>query len=437
MKRIKTRAWAALILAAALLFGTGVYVWRFAVNGRYWVGFSANESVYQNGALAVGVVTDRNGVVLADVKDGARVYADGAETRIACLHAVGDAAGNIGTGALSAFSDRLSGYNLFSGASGKGGSVTLSIDAELNRCAWEALSGRSGAVLVSNYETGEVLCMVSSPSYDPNVGFDAEDPAYEGVYLNRALSAVYTPGSVFKLLTIAAAIERVDDLYTRTFFCAGSREVNGHILTCSGVHGSQTIEQALANSCNCAFAELSLELGAKTLEQYADKLGFTRQHSLSGVYTAIGSIDAGEEGSAELAWSGIGQAADVICPAALLRYVSAIAGNGVLREPSLVLGESGGRTRLLSADTAEKINAMMNYNVVSSYGEWRFPGLTKLCAKTGTAEVGDGTSHAWFAGFLDDPERPYAFVVVIEHGGGGLSAASPVANQVLQKLVSN
>ena len=78
---------------------------------------------------------------------------------------------------------------------------------------------------------------------------------------------------------------------------------------------------------------------------------------------------------------------------------------------------------------------MMNYNVVNSYGEWNFPGLTKLCAKSGTAEVGDGTSHAWFTGFLDDPDHPYAFVVVIENGGGGLRNAGSVANAVLQTAV--
>ena len=78
---------------------------------------------------------------------------------------------------------------------------------------------------------------------------------------------------------------------------------------------------------------------------------------------------------------------------------------------------------------------MMHYNVVYSYGQWNFPNLD-LCAKTGTAEVGDGTSHAWFAGFLADEAHPYAFVVIVEHGGGGLGNAGPVANALLQAAVS-
>ena len=88
------------------------------------------------------------------------------------------------------------------------------------------------------------------------------------------------------------------------------------------------------------------------------------------------------------------------------------------------------------AGTAEQLASMMSYNVAAHYGgESNFPGL-KLCAKTGTAELGDGTSHAWFAGFLQDEEHPYAFVVMIEQGGGGLSAAGSLANTLLQAAVN-
>ena len=435
MKKVKRRAWIALIVAFALLLGMGVYVYRFATQSERWVSFSANENVYAGGLLLTGTVTDRSGTVLADVTDGKRTFAADAETRTACLHAVGDPEGNIGSGALVAMADRLSGYNPVTGVTTGGGEVQLSIDAELCKTAYASLAGRKGAVLLSDYETGEILCMVSSPSYDPTVGFDETNPWYDSVYINRCLGAAYTPGSVFKLVTLAAAIENIDDLYDRTFTCSGSTEVDGSIIHCTGTHGEQTIEQALANSCNCAFAELSLELGGSTLEKYAEKFGLTDSHAVSGIVSAEGSFDPGSDGSTDLAWSGIGQAADLVCPAALLRYVSAIAAGGSAHEPTLLCGEKSGKTKLLSADTAEQLKAMMNYNVVNSYGEWNFPGLTKLCAKSGTAEVGDGTSHAWFTGFLDDPDHPYAFVVIIENGGGGLRNAGAVANTVLQAAV--
>jgi len=90
---------------------------------------------------------------------------------------------------------------------------------------------------------------------------------------------------------------------------------------------------------------------------------------------------------------------------------------------------------LLSGTTANKLRDMMNYNVSAHYGTNRFPGLN-LCAKTGTAEVGDGTSHAWFTGFLLDDAHPYAFVVLVENAGGGLTNAGAVANTVLQAAVN-
>ena len=434
MKIVKRRSWIALILAFALLFGMGVYVRRYAVDGGRWVQIAANENLYENGCLLAGTVTDRHGTVLADITDGERSYADDALTRISCLHTVGDAAGNIGSGALKVMSERLSGYNPVTGVTTGGGEVTLSIDAQLCAVAYTALAGRKGAVLLADYTTGEILCMVSSPSYDPTLGFDEADPWYSSVYINRAIGAAYAPGSVFKLVTLAAAIETMDDLYTRTFSCAGSTLVGGSTVQCTGSHGSQTIEQALANSCNCAFAEISLALGGETLKKYADKLGFTGPLSLNGITTAAGNFDAAAAGSPDLAWSGIGQSTDLVSPYAMLRYVSAVAAGGTFTEPTVLHGEPGGKTKLLTADTAQAIKAMMHYNVVNSYGEWNFPGLA-LCAKSGTAEVGDGTSHAWFTGFLDDAAHPYAFVVVIEHGGGGLRNAGEVANTLLQAAI--
>ena len=413
----------------------GVYVYRFSTQSERWVTFSANQAVYAEGKLITGTITDRSGTVLSSAEDGGRSYADDPAVRIATLHAVGDKEGNIGTGALRAFSDRLSGYNPVTGISVNGSTLVLSIDAELCKTAYDALAGRRGAVLLSDYTTGEILCMVSSPSYDPVTGFDLNDSRFDGVYLNRCLSAAYPPGSVYKLVTMAAAIENIPKLADRRFTCTGSTLADGNEIHCTGVHGEQTVEQALANSCNCAFAELSLEIGGETLKKYAEKLGLTGQLTLDGIYTAAGNFDAAADGSAALAWSGIGQSTDLVTPYAMLRCVSAIAGGGSLTEPTLLAGEKGSSRRLLKADTAEQLKAMMNYNVAYAYGSRNFPGLTKLCAKSGTAEVGDGTSHAWFAGFLDDPEHPYAFTVLLENGGGGARNAGPVANAVLQAAV--
>lgn len=433
MKKIKRRATAVLVLVALLFAGLAVFVVRLWQDGRDWAMFRGNAEIYTNGVLNAGIITDRNGVVLARAGDGVFAYADDQTTRMSCLHAVGDYSGNIGTGALTALSDRLVRYSFVSGVSAKERTLPLTIDAELNNTAYRALWGRAGAVLVCNYKTGEILCMVSSPTYDPNVG---PDPSQDGVYLNRTISAAYTPGSVFKLVTLTAALENIPDLDTRTFHCSGSVQVMGDTVKCTGVHGDQTIEQALAHSCNCAFAEISLELGPDTLANYAGQLGLTGAHSLDGIATQAGKFEKAEPGTSLMAWSGIGQYTDLVCPYSMLRLVSAIANGGQLMEPTLVGHKRWDSARqLLDQDTAERIRSMMDYNVQYAYGSGSFPGLS-ICAKTGTAETGDGASHGWFVGFLNDEKHPYAFVVVIEHGGGGLSAAGPVANAVLQAAVS-
>lgn len=437
MRRIKSRAGFALIIAAALFAGLGIYVFRLFSSGEDWAMLRANQSVFSDGVLDTGSVTDRNGVVLASAGNGVFSYADEESVRRACLHAVGDYGGNFGTGALSLFADKLAGYSLINGVSSlseNGGEVKLSIDSKLNVTALNALSGRRGAVLVSNYKTGEILCMVSTPTYDPVSPPDVNQPAYEGVYLNRCLGATFAPGSVFKLVTLAAALENVPDISARSFTCYGSVTVSGDVVNCTGYHGEQTIEQALANSCNCAFSELAQELGADTLEEYTRKYGFLSSLDISGADTAAGNFDKAEGGTANLSWSAIGQYNDLISPVSMLRYVSAIASGGTAHELTLLEGKNTGSTALIDPDTAARIGEMMSYNVTYTYGQWMFPGLN-VHAKSGTAEVGDGTSHAWFAGYIEDEEHPLAFTVMIENGGGGLSNAAPVANAVLQAAI--
>ena len=435
MKKIKNRAFAALLLSIFVVAGLGVYVARFLTDGSDWATFTANQTIYQNGVPKTGTVYDRKGVILAGYADGQRIYAQDPIVRAACLHAVGDMSGNIGTGVMTQFADELVGYNPVTGLTDSGGGeLHITIDSALNAAAYNALGTRKGAVIICDYTTGEIICMTSSPSYDPLNVPDLTGEFYDGVYLNRCISSTFTPGSVFKIITLSAAIENIPDLYERSFWCPGSVEVAGVAINCSGIHGTQTIEQAFANSCNCAFAELSLELGADTLEEYASDFGLLEQLEFDGISTAAGRFDKDVDGSPGLAWSGIGQFNDLVSPYAMMRLAAAIANGGEAVEPHILIGSDGSRTRLMGSATAGEMRDFMSYNVVNNYGEWNFPGLS-LCAKSGTAEVGDGTSHAWFVGFLDDPEHPYAFTVMVEHGGGGLSVAGNIANIVLQEAI--
>ena len=444
MKQVKRRTWFCLVFTALLTLGILLFLARYFTIGGDWASFSANKHIYdKSGQLISGAVLDRTGTVLYDAASGA--YSDDTILRQATLHAVGDRAGNIATGARQAFSEQLSGFNPILGTTAGGHNVYLTLDADLNRTAYEALNGRKGAVGVYNYKTGELLCMVSTPTFDPENPPEIQDgdSRYEGVYLNRFLSATYTPGSVFKLVTTMAAIETLNDYESRTYTCTGSTEIGGQTITCPSAHGDMDIYGALANSCNCFYAQLAVEMGGKTMWQYAKKAGLLDSLSVSGISTAAGSFTAAAEGSADLGWSGVGQYNDLVNPCAMMTLCGTIANRGTQVPPRLLLKETTaaglrtGHSRAekhsgtLSSDTCALLASMMRRNVTEHYGQSSFGSLA-VCAKSGTAEVGsDARPHSWFTGFVDDADHPLAFVVVVENGGSGASAAGSVAAQVL------
>ena len=334
MRKIEKRSVFCLILAALLGIGLAFFCFRFVADGDDWASYPYNRHLYNNsGVLKGGTIIDSRGVVLSTLsEDGERVYNEDGTIRRATLHAVGDPAGNIGAGALTAFADKLSGYNLLTGAYsplGTGNSVYLTIDSELNRVAYEALGGQSGTVGVYNYKTGEILCMVSTPTFDPadppNIA--ADDPAWDGVYVNRLLSANSIPGSIFKVVTLNAAIENIPDLFQRKWNCTGSVEIGGDVVTCPYAHGEQDIEAALANSCNGVFGQLAVELGAETMKKYTDAAGLTESLRVDGIQTASGHFDF-DVSENQLAWAGVGQGQDTMCPISMLQYMGAIANGG-------------------------------------------------------------------------------------------------------------
>lgn len=455
MKKIEKRTFVCMALTLVLLLGLGLFVLRFFLHGGEWVCFAANRHLYNsNGSLAVGRVLDRDGDVLSWVDEsGRRQYYSNAAVRKATLHAVGDLSGSIGTSALVAFAGKLSGYNFLTGAGnpfGQGSDLTLTLDARLNYIAYQAMNGKKGAVGVYNYKTGEILCMVSAPAFDPAdpPAIEDGDSQYEGVYLNRFLSGTYTPGSVFKTITLTAAIETMPDLFSRSFTCTGSTTVGGEEITCPFAHGDMDISSALANSCNGVFAQLAAELGPDILRKYVKQGGLLDSLSVDGISTAKGSFDLTGASAGEIGWSGVGQYNDLVNPCAMMVWMGAIANQGKAAVPYLILKTEGAPSlpspprftkqtgQLINADTAQVVGDMMANNVRVTYGSGRFPNMD-ICAKSGTAEVGGGKQpNAWFAGFLRSSDAPYAFVVVLEEGGSGDNAAGSVAAQVLDALVN-
>ena len=428
MKKMNRRAFSVLLIALLICVGLLSYIRRYLQDGEWWASYFSRLN-----SSSEGIVTDRNGELLAAFTANDNHFSEDRATRIANYHVTGDFWNRTGTGILTNFSGQLRGYNPITGMTQeKHVSLKLNVDAQINKKAYAALAERKGAVGVVNYRTGELICMVSSPAVDPT---DNDPPTAEGAYINRLLSASFVPGSIFKLVTAAAAVECVPTIWQKTFFCEGKAEVAGVEITCPYEHYTQDFAGALAVSCNIAFSRIAISVGQENMISHVKKWGFLDGHNLDGIPTAAGNYPLEFVGDPETGWSGIGQSTDLVCPYSMLRFVSAIANGGVLCEPKLIDdGKPAEKSMLVDAETARTMQQLMRNNVVSNYGDERFPGLM-VCGKTGTAEVGDGTSHAWFTGFLLDEEHPYAFIVFVEQGGGGLSVATPIANTVLQALV--
>ena len=444
MNRIVGRTWTLLLLVGLLLGGMGFFLYEYATTSQNWVMHSANPHVYAGGAQTIvcGTAEDRDGVLLLNMANG-RQYAVDSYIRASTIHWLGDRSGNIAAPVLSHYAKQLAGFtpiNGIYGYNGTGSRGTLTISAAVQKAALEAMGSYKGTVAVYNYKTGEILCAVSTPTFDPDHVPDfSQDTTglYEGVYWNRFTQSVYIPGSIFKIVTTAAALECIPDIRSQAFTCTGSLEIGGDNVTCERAHGLVNLKSAMSRSCNCYYANLALQLGAERLEERVHAYGVTEPVSFDGITTVSGNFRAVGQQRVEVAWSAIGQHKDQINPCAFLTFVGAIANGGQGVEPYIMasVGDHHAQTvtrkRILSEETAAVLQEFMRNNVVSNYGADNFPGLT-VCAKSGTGQVGGGNlPNAMFAGFVADEEYPLAFIVAVENGGYGKQVCIPILSKVL------
>lgn len=446
MRHVSRRAAVVLVLAGLVLAGLLVLLIQYVFQAKSWAAFPGSPHVYRGNNLTAGTVTDRGGELLLRSDESGRSYAADETLRKATLHLLGDRYGYIPSNVLSDHAADMIGFDLVQGLyHSSSGTMRLSLSAAANTTAYQQLAGRHGCVAVYNYRTGEILCLVSAPSYDPDNMPDIEGDSsgqYDGVYVNRPVAGTYTPGSIFKLVTAAAALEQLDDLDTRTFYCGGVTEIGGKPVHCLNVHGSITFREALAKSCNVVFGQLAAELGADTINGYAAALGVTQSLSFDGLRTAAGSVQADDSDPWELAWAGIGQSTDLINPVQYMTLMGAIANGGQAALPYLVEeipGQYQAETAMLPAalsqQTADRLAELMINNVQTVYGSWNFPSVT-VGAKSGTAEQDPGQlANATFAGFVQDENYPLAFVAVVEHAGSGSEVCIPIISAVLQVCI--
>ena len=447
MNRIAGRSFVVLVLALALIAGMAFFGAEFYMNAEQWVLFPGSPHVYTGGRMEDGVITDRNGVGIMDLA-GDRTYTGMAQVRTAMVHWIGDREGNISAPILSAYSKEMIGYDLVDGIYQYGDAnalVQITLSSQIQAAALEAMGDKQGTVAVYNYRTGELLCAVSTPAFDPEDPPDITEDSgqeYNGIYVNRFTQSAYVPGSIFKVVTVAAALELMPEILEETFVCYGTYEYGVDEVICEGTHYEQTVKSALANSCNCALAQIADRIGGENLARYAQKFQIAAPVSFDGITTTEGNFDVADSAPVEVAWAGIGQYTDEINPCRFLTFMGTIAAGGEGVEPYLVeqitLGEETTYEaqptqtgRIMSATTARTLREYLRNNVQTVYGDENFPGLT-VCAKSGTGEVGDGRKpNATFAGFVADEEYPLAFICVVEDGGYGSRICVPILSDVL------
>ncbi|MBR3016497.1 MAG: penicillin-binding protein 2 [Clostridia bacterium] len=451
-----------------LLAAWGAY--SLSTYGSRWFASSANTFMRtRKKNVIAGDILDRNSAVLATTVNGQRVYNSDLNTRKAVVHAVGDSGSNVNNSAESFFASYLYGFNssflerlsfALRGEQRRGDTVRLTVDSRLAAYIASIFpSGKAGAVVVMNYKTGEVLSEQSFPNFDPQNITSAvkNDPLKP--FFNRAVQGLYTPGSTFKTVTAASAIENYTNYDSLIFECTGQLMLGNRLITDAGTniqenvitkHGTVTLKKAFQVSCNNSFAQLALQLGDLRLRKTAEDFGFNDNFLFRDLVVENSSYPTTNRNDGEIAWTGAGQSALTASPLHMCMIAAAIANDGVMMEPKLLISatapngtQRAGLTakvyrKPLTAGQAAVLKDYMRAVVTGGTGIGAGISGRRVCGKTGSAEIdGQDNTNAWFVGFLDEAASPYALSIVVENAGGGGSVAAPMARKIFTWMLNN
>jgi len=427
-----------------------------------------------------GKIYDRNGTLVADtVKDGNAYLRDYPNP------VTGYVAGYFSpllygsSGLESSRNDALSGkesidpvertINALLGRQQQGLDLHLTLDTNLQQTATDLLQGRKGAVVVLEVATGAVLVLASTPNYDPDrlvtspSGDSSAAESYwaelsddpDAPFVLRANLGLYTPGSTFKTITAAAAIDSGLDTPTSVYTDNGELEIDGRTLVENNrpdeTRSEWTLEEGIEWSLNVVFAQVGMHVGADRLWDYAKRFGFgeeipfdlpVSESQLASDRDFLGSNNA-------LADTAFGQGEIQVSPLHMAMIAATFANGGKMMRPYLVASEQDGdgnvRNRAsaevwktpISSATAESVRSMM----VSAVNEGSIqaaitPGYT-VGGKTGTAERGDGSVHSWLMAFIGDDTPRYAAAVVLEEGSDSLGTSVAVCQAILEATITS
>ncbi len=349
--------------------------------------------------------------------------------------------------------------------------LILTVDSKIQRDAERLLGGVSGTIIVSKPSTGEILAMVSSPWYDPNVfigGISQENYNKlirnpDNPFWNKAIRGRYAPGSTFKLASAVGALHE-GVISTGTYkFCGGGMLLENRFYRCTGRHGYINIYQAIQHSCNTFFYELGYQVGPNFLKKYAEILGIGAHTEIDLPGERISTIPSSDwkrRNVGEYWWDGdtiqysMGQGYISVTPIALHNMTSTIVNDGKLYRPHVVKEIRSSQTDevILNNDSVlvhdTKISTSV-YRIVKrgmrlvvergTAQSGAYSPRLRIAAKTGTSENDQGRDHSWttaYAPYTDGGrnDNAIAVTVLLEHkGGGGLNAA-PIATAILRSI---
>lgn len=369
------------------------------------------------------------------------------------------------------FYDQIS--NWLTGQENMGAAIELTINPKAQKAAWDALGGQNGAAVALDPKTGHVLAMVSTPGWDPNPLASHDTKKAQSAYdkllkadgqpaVNKAIGGKqYPPGSVFKLVTAAAALEHGDytpdtelDSPTRLDLPQTSATIGNAGGASCGSGGKASFEHALAKSCNTTFAKLGMNIGEDAMAETAKKFGFGE--SFESPIKVDASQFPEDLNPPQLAQSSIGQYEVRTTPMQMAMVAAAIANDGKEMQPNLVKQVKNARTlevmetprpktfsRPMSKESAGYLNQMMQKVVTDGTGRAGAISGVKVAAKTGTAQHAKGAApHAWYTSFAPADDPQVAVAVVVENGGAAGSAASggrtagPIAKKIMEAVIS-
>jgi peptidoglycan glycosyltransferase len=334
----------------------------------------------------------------------------------------------------------------------QGDDLVLTIDSKVQKAAAEALGDRPGAVVALNARDGAVLAMVSSPTFDAaaierNGDALLADPA--GPLINRVTQGQYAPGSVFKTVTAAAALESGEYTADSRFRCPSGLVVQGFVIACQGVpQGVRDYDfaHAYAWSVNVNFADAGLKLGAERLVRQARRFGFEERIPFDLPVTPSRLLRPGQSfDEVLLATTSFGQGELAATPLQMAMVAAAVANDGVAMQPYLVTEVHGPEGEVLRThrpqrwrpvmrpETAAVLRGFMATAVKEGFsGAAGVPGVN-VGGKTGTAEnAPDEQPHAWFIGIAPVEDPSVVVAVIVENAGQGAAVAAPIGGAVMR-----